>query len=42
MSVPMHPDTAQYNSALAEADAEICHRLAQEINRALPEAFKAR
>ncbi len=34
----MHPDTAQYNSALSPADAEICQLLAREIDACLPEA----
>jgi len=34
----MHPDTKAYNSAQAPADRAICRRLAEEIERALPEA----
>jgi hypothetical protein len=34
----LHPDTGQYNCALAAADREICDLLAKEIDRALPEA----
>ena len=34
----MHPDTAKYNEALSPADREIADLLAQEIDRALPEA----
>jgi hypothetical protein len=34
----MHPDTVKYNEALAPSDREICDALAQEIDRALPEA----
>ncbi len=34
----MHPDTQAYNSAQAPADRAICRRLAEEIERALPEA----
>lgn len=34
----MHAETAQYNQSLAAPDAEICHLLAKEIDRCLPEA----
>jgi len=34
----MHPDTEKYNASLAEGDRQICHALAQEIERCLPEA----
>ncbi len=34
----MHPDTQAYNSAQAPADRAICRRLAEAIERALPEA----
>ena len=34
----MHADTRKYNAAQAPADREICERLAQEIDRDLPEA----
>ena len=34
----MHPDTRKYNQAQAPADRAICRRLAQEIERHLPEA----
>lgn len=34
----MHPDTAAYNRALAEADRATCDLLAEAIDRALPEA----
>lgn len=34
----MHPDTEKYNHAQAAGDREICELLAQEIERALPEA----
>ena len=34
----MHPDTTQYNAALAPQDAEICDLLAREIDKALPKA----
>lgn len=34
----MHADTRAYHAALAPADRAICRRLAEEIDRALPEA----
>jgi hypothetical protein len=34
----MQPDTAKYNDAQAPDDRAICHLLAQEIDRHLPEA----
>lgn len=34
----MHPDTAKYNDAQDPDDREICHLLAEEIDRHLPEA----
>lgn len=34
----MHPDTTGYNKAQAPADRDICRLLAEEIDRALPEA----
>lgn len=34
----MHADTKKYNTAQAPADRAICQLLADEINRALPEA----
>ena len=34
----MHPDTRQYNKALAPEDREICNLLAREIDRHLPDA----
>ena len=34
----MHPDTRKYNAAQAPTDRAICKLLAQEIDRALPEA----
>ena len=34
----MHPDTAEFNEALAPEDREICDLLAREIDRTLPEA----
>ena len=34
----MQAETAQYNAALEDADAEICNLLANKIDRALPEA----
>lgn len=34
----MHPDTVEYNAALAPTDREICELLAKEIDRHLPEA----
>jgi hypothetical protein len=34
----MHPDPKKYNKAQAPADRAICQRLADEIERALPEA----
>ena len=34
----MHPDTRAYNQAQAPADRKICNRLAEEIDRHLPEA----
>lgn len=34
----MNPETAHYNDALQAADREICHLLATEISRVLPEA----
>jgi uncharacterized protein YdhG (YjbR/CyaY superfamily) len=34
----MHPDTAKYNKALGLNDRRICVLLAQEIDKALPEA----
>ncbi len=34
----MHPDTRKYNAAQEPRDRAICRRLADEIDRALPEA----
>src|SRR5690606_32090409 len=34
----MHPETQRYNEAQAPVDRAICRRLAEEIDRALPEA----
>ena len=34
----MHPETTQYNDAQAPADRAICQLLAEQIDRALPEA----
>jgi hypothetical protein len=34
----MHPDTVNYNTSLEPQDREICDRLADEIDRNLPEA----
>ncbi len=34
----MHEETTQYNRALSQVDRRICELLAQEIDRALPEA----
>jgi hypothetical protein len=34
----MHPDTVKYNQSLGRQDQEVCNLLAQEIDRALPEA----
>lgn len=34
----MHPDTRKYNQAQSPGDRAICRRLAEEIDRALPEA----
>ncbi|MEZ5320010.1 MAG: DUF1801 domain-containing protein [Vicinamibacterales bacterium] len=34
----MHADTKKYNRAQAPADRAICQRLAEEIDRALPDA----
>lgn len=34
----MHKEIRTYNKALATADREICDRLAEEIDRGLPEA----
>jgi hypothetical protein len=34
----MHADTKKYNEAQAPPDREICHLLAEEIDRNLPEA----
>jgi hypothetical protein len=34
----MNPDVQQYNDTQAASDKEICDLLAQEINKALPEA----
>lgn len=34
----MHPDTKAYNAAQAPGDRAICQRLAEQIDRALPEA----
>lgn len=34
----MHPDVAKYNKSLGLASREVCDLLAQEIDRALPEA----
>jgi len=34
----VHPETKRYNEAQAPADRAICRRLAEEIDRALPEA----
>lgn len=34
----MHPDTRKYNASQSPADRAICQRLAEEIERALPEA----
>ncbi|MBL8306373.1 MAG: DUF1801 domain-containing protein [Rubrivivax sp.] len=34
----MHPETAQYNQAQSPGDQRVCELLAQEIERALPEA----
>jgi hypothetical protein len=34
----MHTDTKKFNGALAPSDRAICRLLAQEIDRALPEA----
>lgn len=34
----MHPETQRYNAAQAPVDRAICRRLAEEIDRALPEA----
>lgn len=34
----MHPDVRQYNEAQAPNDREICHLLAREIDRNLPDA----
>jgi hypothetical protein len=34
----MHSDTRKYNDAQAPGDREICQRLAEEIDRGLPEA----
>lgn len=34
----MHEETTRYNQALSQVDRRICELLAQEIDRALPEA----
>ena len=34
----MHPETKKYNEAQSPSDREICHLLAREIDRNLPEA----
>lgn len=34
----MHPDTQKYNEAQAPVDRAICQRLAEQIDRGLPEA----
>lgn len=34
----MHPDTSKYNASQSPADRAICQKLAEEIDRALPEA----
>ena len=34
----MHPDSKRYNERQSETDREICDRLAEEIERGLPEA----
>jgi hypothetical protein len=34
----MHPDTREYNLALAPSDRAICQVLAEQIDRGLPEA----
>jgi hypothetical protein len=34
----MHPDTREYNLALAPSDRAICQALAEQIDRGLPEA----
>lgn len=34
----MHPDTAAYNQSQAPGDRDICDRLAEAIDAALPEA----
>lgn len=34
----MHPDTRKYNDAQAPDDRAICQRLAEQIDRGLPEA----
>lgn len=34
----MHPDTKKYNAAQAPADKAICQRLAEAIDRGLPDA----
>jgi hypothetical protein len=34
----MHPETAMYNEAQSPEDRRVCELLAQEIDRALPEA----
>jgi uncharacterized protein YdhG (YjbR/CyaY superfamily) len=38
MVIVMHPETAEYNKALASADSKICDLLAREIDQSLPEA----
>lgn len=34
----MHPDTTKYNAALDPADQAICNLLAEQIDKALPQA----
>jgi hypothetical protein len=34
----MHPDTVKFNDAQSPEDREICNRLAEQIDRDLPEA----
>ena len=34
----IHPDTLRYNESQSPADREICQRLAEQIDRDLPEA----
>ena len=38
MITPMHPDTVTYNDGQEPADRAICQLLAEQIDRALPEA----